>query len=692
MTDNLDRITAELKKESGRPERINRKRLIDALHLLNFQEQPIVMNFRQVQSGRTLSLRALPEPCLSETLTCSWTEPPPAGIETEYRCYSFFVDRGDSLLVVKAEVKEINERVLHLGLPEYCQVIYPRKVRRYTSDKIFAIVSHDGEIFQGTLKDFSTVSFRVLLSAEPPQRFNSIDPSGRVWLTLRSSDETVYEGESKVVRQADSGGEREFVLAPVENGDDPYILDGLDMPGYVLTPRPDVLFEHPFTKKITAFELDEISHSWFSIVEFHNKSSLFSGLVIPRAEIRILTGFSVRCKAKVESGSVSQNNGKNIVRWRLVVSDVSEEDQAKLFGLLQKVADQRSNQPGKVDLSDVISFFFDAGFVYPKKYLALQPYKSQFTETYRKLYVESPAIARRFIQQDKGVILGHISMVRFYENAWLIHHHAAIGQHGAGIAVLSQITEHIKKYRGFYFSHMGFLMCYFRPDNRFPQRIFGGFTRFLNSPKVCSIDAFAYVTLHFRDRGSPEPDALWALVPANREDLAALKEYYEHTSGGLMIKAMDLEPDLIDADTRSREYERLGFKRQKHTMSLKKEGVLKAIVVVTVSDIGLNMSNLTNCIHVLLAGNSGSGDVPFEQLRRELLSLSPNYIEDEVPLLLYPSTYMENQAESYEKVYDLMILDSAYIEHFEEYMKRLFFRKAGGNKVVDLPAKNRSGC
>ncbi len=83
---------------------------------------------------------------------------------------------------------------------------------------------------------------------------------------------------------------------------------------------------------------------------------------------------------------------------------------------------------------------------------------------------------------------------------------------------------------------------------------------------------------------------------------------------------------------------------------LKKDGKLKAVVLAMVSDTGLNLSNLTNCVHVFVMDGE---DLQVSALYRHLSLLSPHYTEDEIPVLLYPLSYVENQSISYEKVYDL---------------------------------------
>jgi len=220
---------------------------------------------------------------------------------------------------------------------------------------------------------------------------------------------------------------------------------------------------------------------------------------------------------------------------------------------------------------------------------------------------------------------------------------------------------------------MDYLACYFRPNNRFPNRVFGGFARALSNPRRCSIDSFAYLNFNFKNHSDEEENG-WKLDIARAEELAELSNFYDYVSGGLMIKALDLGWDAKDTGTLNDEYEKLGFKREKHLFSLKKDGTLKAVVLAVVSDTGLNLSNLTNCVHAFIIDGE---DLPVNVLYRHLALLSPHYMEDEVPVLLYPLSYVENQSISYDKVYDLWAFDTKYTESFFQYMETIMRGKKG---------------
>ncbi|HME45525.1 MAG TPA: hypothetical protein VKF36_20710 [Syntrophorhabdales bacterium] len=662
----VDKAGQELGSE-GQPEgqRITKKRLVDSLNCINFHEDPIMVHLEHIRFGNPLFLRAYPQPCSGDVLHCLWAEPCPANIATSYTARNFMIDRGLDLFIVDPQSSEVSEAGITFVLPEECRGLRLRRARRYASEGVQVTLMQDAATFSGTLDDFTALSFRVLVSIQPPQTFEWINEKAPLYVVFSVGSTVVYTGECKIIRQSESRRERALVLEPLYGKPR---RDRLIGEGYTLVPRWSVAFDHPLARKRVSLEVEEVSTRWFSVIENYESAVLFPGLVIPRVEIEIAPGFALNCSAQVSSGDVQEGDGQQTMRWSVVVLDMSIEDQGRLFALLQRAQHQKSHVCGKVDLDDLLTFFFDTGFVYPKKYATLHMYKERFRETYKKLYLANPSITRHFIQLDKGAIQAHLSMIRFYENTWLLHHHAATGQNGAGLRVLNQVRDYVTDYRSLYSSHMDYLVCYFRPNNRFPNRVFGGFARTLSTPKHCSIDSFAYLSFHFGDHcnGSKNHDG-WRLDVARPEDLAEFSTFYEYVSGGLMIEALNLESDE-EASPLNDEYKKIGFKREKSLFSLKKDGQLKAIVLAVVSDTGLNLSNLTNCVHVFVVDGQ---DLPVEVLYRHLALLSSHYTEEEIPILLYPLSYVENQSIPYEKVYNLWAFDTRYAEKFYHFMDRL---------------------
>ena len=215
---------------------------------------------------------------------------------------------------------------------------------------------------------------------------------------------------------------------------------------------------------------------------------------------------------------------------------------------------------------------------------------------------------------------------------------------------------------------MNFVICYFRPENRFPNRVFGDFTHSLKKPEGCSLDSFSY--FHF-----PKPFEDFAksssLTETQPEDLSELQNFYEHMSGGLMLHALNLETGTINSDGLNKEYQRFGFKRKRILFSLKKDNTVKAVFMLTLSDVGLNLSNLSNCIHVFVLDPDNFSRTEFFA---NLSQLSHYYEQDKIPVLIYPVSYAENQFIDCEKIYNLWAINTQYTDQYLKYVENLFIR------------------
>ena len=185
----------------------------------------------------------------------------------------------------------------------------------------------------------------------------------------------------------------------------------------------------------------DLSGSGFSVEEDRSNAVLLPGMIIPELELNFASNFSVKCKAQtLYRQLMGKEKDSNWVKCGIAILDMSIEDHCRLLALLHQAKDDRSYISNRVNMDDLWDFFFESGFIYPKKYAFLEANKEKIKSIYKKLYTQNQKIARHFIYQDKGRIQGHVAMIRFYENAWLIHHHASRNSSiRSGVAVLDQI-------------------------------------------------------------------------------------------------------------------------------------------------------------------------------------------------------------------------------------------------------------
>ncbi len=651
---------------------VSREYLVNKLNFTNFQDGTILINFKHTKYNRIITLHAKPKPCLGNHLDCLWVET--QGLDEKLRPYkfdNFFVIDGKKLLSVSPEEFSINDEGISFELPETCYEINSRKVTRHSCEGIEVQLIQSSSLFYGSLIDFNAVSFCIKLKTVPPQTFRWLDKSLPANLIFSDRNEVLYAGGCNILRNTRGHKTRKYVIEPLEYHIKRYQNKDHRSTRQKVIPSPDIIFRHPFTKKLVTLKALDISGSGFSVEEDENSAVLLPGMVIPELELSFANSSAIKCKAQVVYRKISGGGKRGMrIKCGIAVLDMLFKDNMKLLSILHQAKESNSYVCNRVDLDALWDFFFETGFIYPGKYEFIQKNKKKIKETYEKLYARNQNIARHFIYQDKDHISGHMAMVRFYRNTWMIHHHAArkSALNRAGLIVLNQIGDFTYNCHRLYSLHMNFLICYFRPDNKFPSRVFGGAARYIKNPKQCSVDAFAY--FHFKTALSVKHrlSRPWELTETRREDLLELESFYEHESGGLMLAALDLEPGTADFDELIKEYQKIGFKRERLLFSLKKNKRLKAVVMVDISDIGLNLSDLTNSVKVVVVD---SDDLSREVLYGMLALLTEKIDQKDIPILLFPAAYAEQKVIPYEKTYNLWVLGTQDSDPYFKYIDRL---------------------
>ena len=657
-------------KEHG--ELLTKVHLVNKLNFTNFQNGTVLINMTHTKYERTLILHAKPQPCNGDQLDCLWVEDP--GISNKlksYRFESFYVTDGKTLLMVEPELLDLNHHGISFKLPDACYEVGSRSMARHTAHGLSVQLIQNSSVFHGVLLDFNAVSLRIELRTADYQTFQWINPESIVSIILSDGPETIYSGECKIIRQTWGQKTRKYVLEPLRQEIQRFQHKEFRSDRQEVNPSPDIYFNHPFTKKMVSLKVVDISGSGFSVEEDVINAMLLPGMIIPAVKLCFASSTTINCRAQVVYRKIC-DAGKNglWVKCGLVILDMALEDNVRLMSLLQQADHKYSYICNDIDLDELWDFFFETGFIYPEKYAYIENNKAHIKETYKKLYTQNPRIARHFIFQEKGRIMGHMAMVRFFENGWLIHHHAArkSALNKAGLIVLKQIGRFINDSYRLNSTHMDYVVIYYRSNNKFPNRVFGGAAKNIKNPKYCSFDPFAYMNIDNISEHELKLTDPWHLTQTRSEDLLDMDSFYESESGGLMLKALDLEPEMKGRDSLSAEYQRLGFKKEKHLFSLRMEDQLKAVILVNISDIGLNLSNLTNSVKVIvLDSDAFTRDI----FLRMLSSLAEKLNLANLTVMLYPVTYADEQLIPYEKVYNLWVMSIQHIDYYFRYLERL---------------------
>ena len=655
--------TKEVNESSSLPERFHRRRLINILNHANFMGDHVVVNLRNIESGSGLALKATPEPCYPDSVRLVWSESPPTDIDTGYDLIDFCIGIGARLLIIPGRLSEVDRSGVNVLLPEYGHAISRRRMERHNSVFARVTLSRGNLKVTGQLLDFGSGFLKVRLAPHDFVLFESPRSTRPIKLSLTRIDAAVYTGDCRIKRRFARKDEVDLVLELLPSAEEKPETDE----GMVLNPALVVTFYHPLSDKVVRIALIKASYNSLVVREHPEHTTLFQGLVIADINIDFGTGDYAQFSAKVTGGEPGA--------WILSILDMSIHDQRKLFSFLEKERGMMSGVSPRIDPDDLLEFFFQVGFIYPEKYAGMASSRDRLKKMLSRLYIDAPTISQHFVLDKEGVIEAHISMVRFYEKSWIIHHHAALGN-GGGSAVLRQVSKYVNGYSALPSTQMDYLMCYYRQTNRFPNRVFGGFARFLNNPSLCSVDSFAYLYQEFRERKENRQDEEdWQLDPTNRRDLIELETLYQSISGGLMLEAFAISAENYGnvKDDLDSEFAKAGLRRKKLLFSLRKKGKLKVVLMAVDSDSGLNMSNLMKCIHLFVVDSEG---LQFNLLTSLLNRLSSLYEERRIPILLFPRSYVDDQEIVPEKVYDLLVVRSSECKQFAEFTERLTHRAA----------------
>ncbi len=652
-------------------ERIKHRDLANILNRVHFQEGSVRVRFERRDGGDEFSLEALPQPSDGRTLSCLWASKGPSPEKlAAYSCRSLLIDDDGLHASVPAEAMELDERGIEVRLPHPGTRESVRSRERYPSAGVRARILQSGVSWEGTLEDFNGAGLGVILDEGPAPSRNWLNPAQDATLLLFRDGRLLFSGECSVSRDRDAPGTR-LALTPSRDNIQRFPPREHRSRRQELSPSPTIRFSHPLSGRAVFLSAENISGMGVCVEEFLERSSLIPGLIIEDLTVELAGGVLAECRAQVLYVNVVSNpEGRRVARSGLVFLDLEARDQVRLSSAVHSAVDGRLSVCGRVEMEELWRFFFDSGFIYPSKYLSIQDRKDDFCRTYARLYQDSPTIARHFFFRDKGRIFGHMSMLRFYPDSWLIQHHAASrdGYGAAGVSVLDEAGRFTNDFHLHPGARMDYLMCYYRPENRFPARVFGNVVKDIADPKGSSVDAFAYLRLP--DPGAPAPES-FQLFPARPEDLRELRRSYDASSGGLALDALALgRMDESDAEL-SGEYRRQGFKRDRQIYSLRYGRTLAAVVQVTVSDLGLNLSSLTSCMHVLVLEPER---LPAAVLFSALEALRGAYPDENPPVLVYPEDYLDRYSVPYEKKYRLWVLDTDFSDAYFESVRSTFRR------------------
>jgi hypothetical protein len=647
---------------------VEKEKLINTLNHVHFMDGYIHVLLHHPKYDEDILVKAIPHICLEDELICSWDEGYNNFNLENFQFRHLIVTVHQSIILIPAKLLSVSNTELRTLLPEKSYALSRRRNGRYICGNVTAELMQSGFLAKGNLMDFSPFAFRIKVYPAIPSSPHYFNEDVTSIIRLNNNGKMIFSGSCKLIRQKRDSYGWEIVVSPLSEQIKRFKAKKRRHPRRQILPPPIAAFEHPFFKKKVQREIFDISTTGFSVFEDAEEGLLVPGMILHDLSIVYAGELKMTCSAQV---LYRQKQDDNRICCGIAILDMDIHSYSRLNRILSLNDDPHSFISTEVDMDALWEFFFDTGFMYPKKYKLYQDHRDEFRNTYKKLYQENPDIAMHFTYERNGRIYGHMSMLRAYETTWIIHHHAArpMEKKRPGFIVLKQMILFLYGMYHLPSANMDYIMFYFRPDNDFPERVFGGFAREVNNPHICSLDLFSYLTFPV---GLPEKSLPyeWSLHESTDQELWELEQFYKHHSGGLLLDI--LRPARRDSAKESLENvaRRLGFIRKWKFYSLMKKGGLKAVLIVNQSDLGVNLSQLLNGIKAIIIDQE---DLTWEIFALAISHLTGVYHLDNIPLLIYPSSYSDIMNVACEKKYYLLIMNG--IDHqyeFMDYMQQRF--------------------
>jgi len=643
--------------------------LKNKLNYIHFMNKHLLVLLRHPRYDDLLIVKAKPGPCTGNKLTCQLLvdRASPPHLE-RYTFLHLIIDDGQSVILIPVTLTKMKNDRVSFQLPQKGYSVGQRQIRRYSCEKIDVELVQRGLMIKGELLDYSPKGFCVRVRHMPANSFDWSPGSGALTMVqLRRDQQNLFSSPCQCLRQQDGSYYMDVVLSPAKNQISFSEKQQGRKPAKNILLTPVIIFDHPFFGKRIQLDVSDISTSGFSVYEKRDEGVLMEGMIIPDLIIEFAGSVRLTCSAQV-IGRKEEDEG--ITRSDFAILDMEINSYSRLSHILANTMDSHTYISKEVDMDALWEFFFEAGFIYPNKYGILQQNRERFKETWSKLYREDVEISKNVTYQKNGRIYGHISMLRAYERTWMVHHHASrrVQRGLAGFIVLKQLMDYLNDMHGLPSANMDYVMSYFRPQNKFPNSVFGGFARASGNPQACSMDLFTYLPYTKLNCETRLPEG-WTLSLSSLFDLWELNRFYSNYSGGLLIDAMGIGQTDPQASSLEEVYDRHGFFRKWTAYSLKHEEELNAILIVDQSDIGFNLSELLNAIKIVVINYDALG---WNVLSTAIAQLEHDFDTEKIPVLCYPFEYVESRGVPYEKQYYAWVLSVRHGKEFMEYVYKKF--------------------
>jgi hypothetical protein len=285
-------------------------------------------------------------------------------------------------------------------------------------------------------------------------------------------------------------------------------------------------------------------------------------------------------------------------------------------------------QVNTIDVDDLFDLYERTGFLYPEKASRLLPHMDRVKENWRRMLRAEESLLYVITSGDRQRGRAALAVWRSARHGWTYQHLVSENNPYASRAVmLAAEAESILK------GSDESAQNWFRPENRFPARVFGSMIQTIGG-SLSSSQKHAYFA--FPRKASLPGDSEFRIVPydpSRNKDLCAIATM---ARGHVYTAAEELAGD-VPFKSLDGLYRRVGLRRMRHVFLAYRKNTeqLVGAAIAYRGPLGLNFSYLENRCDLLLPLYLSAGET--DRAARALLGVATTVYDDfelnEIPVI-----------------------------------------------------------
>lgn len=197
-----------------------------------------------------------------------------------------------------------------------------------------------------------------------------------------------------------------------------------------------------------------------------------------------------------------------------------------------------------VNFEDIWGLFLESGFLYPEKVARLQPVIGEIQETVRALLRANGNLMATVALRNETGLDAQISMLRWCEQTWIVQHLAALPLSARALDASAQVTLALIYY-GQLRPDIQWGKMYFRPNNAWPSRVFGGFARQIKDTSTSDFRVFHYLVAQTGGPSTAHTGPV-RVRPASPSDYPLIEDWFTSRGRTVELIANDLQAARAD--------------------------------------------------------------------------------------------------------------------------------------------------